>query len=67
MNGNKDVSAVLERTGYKIPPYRLSHISKTVSKIVQILTSPSPVMMSVNEANIVLDIVKATLERGEQG
>lgn len=67
MNGNKDVSAVLERTGFKIPPYRLAHISKTASKIVQILTSPSPVMMSLDEANITLDIVRTLLERGGQG
>lgn len=66
MNENKDVAAVMERTGFKIPPYRLACMSKTASKIVHILTNPSPVMMSANETAITLDMVRFILEQGEK-
>ena len=66
MNESKDIAAVMERTGLKIPPYRLSCMSKTASKIVHILTNPSPVMKSAKEMAITLDMVRFILERGEQ-
>ncbi|HCA29766.1 MAG TPA: hypothetical protein DEP23_09470 [Ruminococcaceae bacterium] len=64
---DKELQSVMERTGYKIPPYRLACISKTASKIVQMLTNPSPIMLTANETNITLDMVRFILERGENG
>lgn len=58
---------VLERTGYKIPPYRLMCMSKSLSKIIQELMSPSPVMYSVDEALIILEQAAAMVRKGGNG
>lgn len=53
-----------ERLGYRIPPYRLSCMSKSVSKIIQELTSPSPVMYSAEEARFILRQVEKYIDKG---
>ena len=54
----------LERTGYKTPPYRLACMSKSVARIVQELTSPTPVLYSIEEAKFILEQVQVYIEKG---
>lgn len=57
-------AVVFERMGYRIPPYRLSCMSKSVSKILQELTSPTPVLYSADEARFILEQVKKYIDKG---
>ena len=53
-----------ERMGYKVPPYRLACMSKSVAKIVQELTSPTQVLYSIDEAKFILEQVQVYIEKG---
>ncbi len=57
-------AVTIDRMGYKIPPYRLACMSKSVHKIMQELTSPTPVSYSVDEAMFILDQARAYIEKG---
>lgn len=61
---DKKIQTVVERTGYKISPYRLAQISKTVAKVMQIVTNPTPTLLTTEEVNLTLDVVKYLIERG---
>lgn len=51
------------KSGYYIPPCRMVEISRTAQKMLSIL-SGSNIQMSYAECDIVLEIIRQTLEHG---
>lgn len=60
----QEAQNVAEQGGYYISPYQLAEMSKTASKIIDML-SKSGFQPSYAECKIVLDIVQKTLRTGE--
>lgn len=59
-----NVKTILERSGYKIPPYRLTCMANTASKIVALINDKSPISYTANEAKMILDIASFVIGKG---
>ena len=56
----KEAGTILERSGYRIPPYRLACMAKTAAKILQAVS----VAYTLSEARLVLEMAGILLEKG---
>lgn len=63
----KELQTILDRSGYKIPPYRMGCMMKSASKIIDILFGSCPVAYTAQEAKIILDIVDRIRETAVNG
>lgn len=61
----KEVCTILERSGYRIPPYRLTYMAKTAVKILQTLCETGPVSYTAKEARTILRMVGLMMDAGE--
>ena len=57
----------MEKNGYHIPPYRLMKISEHAAKIVKQIVCEPAVNFIRQEADIILDIVRDTLDKRTEG
>lgn len=57
----------MEKNGYHIPPYRLMKISEHASKIVKQIICEPAINFTRQEADIILDIVRDTLDKRTEG
>ena len=60
----KEAGTILERSGYRIPPYRLACMAKTAAKILQAVSEGGPVAYTLSEARLVLEMARILLEKG---
>ena len=61
------IKTILEESGYKIPPYRMNHMVKSATKIVEILFGSGPVSYTAKESQMILDLVKTMVEKAVEG
>lgn len=59
-----NVKTILERSGYKIPPYRLTCMTKTVAKIMAVINDNGPISYTAYEAQMIMDMVSFVISKG---
>lgn len=62
----QDIQTLLTASGYRIPPYRLAHMAKSVSKIVEILTGNPVYGYTAIEAHYMLRVADSMISQGEE-
>lgn len=62
----KNVRTLLEASGYRIPPYRLAQMSKTVSKMMDLLTCNPACSYSATEVHYMLRVTNEMIASGEK-
>lgn len=55
---------LLEASGYRIPPFRLARMSDVANKIVKLVLTDTMCAFSADEARIILEVARETVERG---
>ncbi|MGN0800692.1 MAG: hypothetical protein ACI4NU_09730 [Christensenellales bacterium] len=61
---NDDIKSAIARKGYKILPYQLDVITKTASKVISILCGCTQMVLSADDALMVLDIARSIIKMG---
>lgn len=64
---NDLIKTILEESGYKIPPYRMNHMVKSATKIVEILFGSGPVSYTAKESQMILELVKFIHNKAVEG
>lgn len=67
MTNDKEIQTILERSGYKIPPYRMTCIAKDAAKIAAILFGGSTVAYTAEEAVMLLELAKIIHRKAVNG
>lgn len=67
MANEKDIQTILDRSGYKIPPYRMACVAKDAAKIAAILFGGSVVSYTAEEAAMLLELSEIIYRKAVNG
>ena len=65
-NMEHKVKTVLEASGYRIPPYRMAKMAKTISKIMELITCDVSMGYTSNEARYMLQLAETMVTDAEE-
>lgn len=62
----KEIQTIMRNSGYQIPPHRMASMSKTINKIVELVTCNPAIGYTAREAHFMLQFAETMISSAEE-